>query len=74
VTLPDGLRDRLAAIVEREVQAAHGDILRELGETKIELEAAKRLLLQKSEHLEHAIADLNRMRGIRGYDTNGVAT
>lgn len=72
-TPPPELRDALRALVDREVQRAHRELLEELAETKVELIAAKRLLLQKSEHLEHAIADLNKLRGITAYDANGVA-
>lgn len=71
---PPELRDKLQEIVAREVTRAHRDLIAELAETKAELEAAKRLLLQKSEHLEHARADLNRLRGVKVYDENGVVT
>lgn len=72
-TPPPELRDKLRALVAREVQHAHADLIAELAETKAELEAAKRLLVQKSEHLEHARADLNKLRGVKVYDANGVA-
>jgi len=76
-TVSDEFRDRLAAIVTREVQAAHGDILRELAEIAAENDRLKDQVRRLEERIRDARADLNTLRGARSmagrqYDANGV--
>lgn len=68
---PDVLRDKLAAIVAREIKRAHADILQELAAVELENEKLKQRVEDLVTSLAIAVQDLNALRGIR-YDENGV--
>lgn len=74
MTAETDLRDRLAAIVEREVKTAHADILRELAEARAEADGLKDQLRVAHERLATARDELNAARGIgpASFDANGV--
>lgn len=59
------LQDRLAAIVEREVKAAHGDILKDLAESELARKEAELAVSDLRRELAIAREELNALRGIR---------
>lgn len=56
--------DRLRAIVEREVKAAHGDILKDLAESELARKEAELQVADLRRELTIARRELNALRGV----------
>lgn len=70
-TPDEELRDKLAAIVDRELKKAHADILKDLARAELEIQTLKARQEDLVTSLAIATQELNEARGIR-YDENGV--